>query len=84
MPFRAVQVVSKALEIAEQQLLTKSDESQLADDSFLDFQHVHAFLEFTAACLALSLLKLHDRDGDYAVEEIWTDLAGGFQAALVC
>ncbi len=57
MAFRAVQVVSKALKVAEQELLAKSYETELADDSFLNFQHVEAFLEFTAARACSKLIS---------------------------
>ncbi len=59
MPFRAVQVVPQALKVAEQQPLAKSYETELPDDPLLNLQHVHAFLEFTAARVAFNLFDLH-------------------------
>ena len=59
MPFRAVQIVPEALEIAKQLLLAKGDEPQLADDAFLDFEHVRAFLKLAAAGAAFDFVGLH-------------------------
>ena len=69
MAFRPVQVVPKALEVAEQQFLAQRDKTKLADYSFLDFKHVLAFLKFTAACSAFDVLDLHWLGEDESPQE---------------
>ena len=58
MAFRAVQVIPKTIEVAEQQLLAQGDEAQLSNDTFLNVQHVRAFLEVAMACAAFDILTL--------------------------
>ena len=59
---RAVQVVSKAREVAEQQLLAQIHETQLADDPFPEFQDVRAFFESTTTCSACVLELGHEHE----------------------
>ncbi len=80
MAFRAVQVVSKTREVAEQQLFAKSYETELSDDSFLDLEHVRAFFEVAAACVAFGVVGFHvfRKLGDFKSVELifaWCDTA---------
>ena len=68
--FRAVQIVTKAVEIAKQQLLAEDDESELADDPLLHFQHVRGFLKFAAAGAAFDVLDLHARRKQGAYKKV--------------
>ena len=60
--------------IAEQELLTKGNESDFSDDAFLNFQHVRAFLKVSAACAAFAFVDLHCQGENEMIEECSTDL----------